>query len=371
MPYTKAPYLRGIIGRSPAMAHVFRGIEEAILTDDPVLVLGETGTGKELIAAAIHMGSGRKGYVKENCTAIPTYLFESELFGHAKGGYTGATVDRQGLFLSADGGTIFLDEIGDLDLKLQPKLLRFVEELKVRPVGSDQRKDVNVRIVTATNHDLETMIKHGGFRRDLYQRLSSHLIYAPPLKDRKEDIPVLVQYFLVVYGQKYDVTVHKINDEMNKRLYHYSWPSNVRELEHVVRNAVVSARVSANTKGLKGQHLDLAELGVEHFRELEPRQQSQPPETTATIEVEKRRHLVYAGPHDHPYTVDEIRELGLKKISRIVARATEKDIISEVLQYARWNYARAAKILRISDRALFYKCKEMGIPNSRGRKGKK
>ena len=231
-----------IVGTSDKMAAVFDMIEKVAGTNSTVLITGESGTGKELVARAIHYNSQRrdKPLVVVNCAAIPEELLESELFGHVKGSFTGATATREGRFDAADGGTIFLDEIGDMSMKLQVKILRVLQEQRFEPVGSATSHQVDVRIIAATNHNLERAVKERHFREDLYYRLNVIPIHIPPLRDRKSDIPLLVNHFLQKYAHTPPDGLYRITTpESLERLEAYSWPGNVRELENTVERLVV------------------------------------------------------------------------------------------------------------------------------------
>ncbi len=240
---TKIPSKFGLVGDSPKMKVVFDLIGKVAPSDVSVLVLGETGTGKELVARAMHDHSRRKSklFLAENCAAVPPNLLESELFGHVKGSFTGAVVDRQGHFVAADGGTVFLDEIGDMPLQMQSKLLRVLQEGEVRPVGSNKVQKVDVRIVAATNKDLAAMCKQGTFREDLYFRLNVISIPLPPLRERPGDIPHLVAFLLGRIGKEMGREIG-ITPEAVVALEAWRWPGNVRELENVVRRAAVFAQ---------------------------------------------------------------------------------------------------------------------------------
>lgn len=229
-----------IIGQSKAMQSVYELINKVLDNDTTVLITGESGTGKEVIAKAIHYNSKRKDYpfIAVDCASIPETLIESELFGHEKGAYTGATNRKKGKFEIANKGTLFLDEIGNLRLDVQAKLLRVLQEKEIYRVGGNERIKVNVRIIAATNADLEKLIKEGKFREDLYYRLNVVPIKLPPLRERKDDIPLLIQHFLNKYNKEYNKNV-KFNNEVIKILYDYPWPGNVRELENLVQRMVV------------------------------------------------------------------------------------------------------------------------------------
>jgi two-component system response regulator AtoC len=233
----------GIVGKSRAVQDLIRTLERVAESKSTVLVTGETGTGKELAARAIHARSAQKErpLIKVNCAAIPEPLLESELFGHVKGAFTGATANRRGRFALADGGTIFLDEIGTLGLPVQAKLLRVLQEREFEPVGSERTQSVDVRVIAATNRDLRAMAADGRFQEDLYYRLSVIPIVLPPLRDRTEDIPLLVEHFLRKHAQRLGRRIEGIEPGVMLRLVSYRWPGNVRELENTIERAVVLA----------------------------------------------------------------------------------------------------------------------------------
>ncbi len=231
-----------IIGRSPQIKQVLEDLKKVIATKNvTVLIRGETGTGKELVAKAIHYNSSNKNYpfVEIACTAIPDTLLESELFGHEKGAFTDAKDKKTGLFEMADNGTIFLDEIGDITPSIQAKLLKVIEEKKFRRLGSVRDIPVNARIISATGADLEHMVENGKFRRDLYYRLNVIPIELPPLRRRKEDVPVLAEYFLQQFNKEYNKEVEAFSNEAMDFLQEYNWPGNVRELKHSIERAVL------------------------------------------------------------------------------------------------------------------------------------
>lgn len=232
---------REIIGTTSEMKRIFSLIHKLSKVDTTVLVRGESGTGKELIARAVHMNSPRKDerFVAVNSSAISENLIESEFFGHEKGAFTGADSRKIGKFQYADGGTLFLDEIGDISAQLQVKLLRVLQEHKFTPVGSNREIDVNVRIIAATNRNLEDMIEKGEFREDLFYRLNVLPIYLPPLRERKDDIESLVSHFICKFNEAYDKKIEDVNDEAMNLLLKYNWPGNIRELENVIEHAFV------------------------------------------------------------------------------------------------------------------------------------
>ena len=231
----------GIIGSSPALKFVLAEVERVAPTDSTVLILGETGTGKELIARAIHNLSARCRCpcVKVNCAAIPFDLLESELFGHEKGAYTGAIVQKIGRFEMADTGTLFLDEIGDLPLALQPKLLRVLQEHEFERLGSGRTHRINVRLIAATHRDLMEMVARKGFRSDLYYRLNVFPIQLPPLRERSDDIPQLISHFVQSFAKRMHKPIRLIPPETMAALTSYSWPGNVRELQNLIERAVI------------------------------------------------------------------------------------------------------------------------------------
>jgi formate hydrogenlyase transcriptional activator len=269
-----------IVGQSAALCRVLKQVETVAPTDSTVLIHGETGTGKELIARAIHNLSLRcsKPFVKINCVAIPTGLLESELFGHEKGAFTGAIAQRIGRFEFANGGTLFLDEIGDMSLELQPKLLRVLQEQEFERLGSTRTIHVDVRLVAATNSDLAQMVSQKQFRSDLYYRLNVFPIVIPPLRDRREDIPLLVSYFAQKYARRMKKRIDTIPTEVMNALSEYHWPGNVRELENIIERAVI---LSQGTD----LHVSLPEL------KAAAREGAQP---VTSLEAAEREHIVRA-----------------------------------------------------------------------------
>lgn len=267
-----------IIGRSPKMIDVFKSIARAADSTAAVLIQGETGVGKELVARAIHSHGVRKArpFLAINCAALSESLLESELFGHEKGSFTGAVAKKSGLFKEADGGTVFLDEIGDMPLALQSKVLRALQSGEVRPVGSNDSFTVDVRIVAATNRSLREAVRENQFREDLYYRLNTLVIVVPPLRDRVEDVPLLIDQFIKTANLRTGKQVTGISKEAVAALRGYDWPGNVRELEHVVERAVAFAREDIIMPDT---------LPVEIF---EPRQS-----TLESLDEMERRHILY------------------------------------------------------------------------------
>ena len=238
---SSAAGFHGIVGRSAALQRVLRLVETVATTDAAILIRGETGTGKELIADLIHRLSERRGgpFVKFNCTAIPAGLLDSELFGHERGAFTGAIVRRIGRFELANNGSLLLDEIGDLPLDLQPKLLRVLEEQEFERIGSTQTIRSHARVIAATNRPLEELVEAGDFRADLFYRLNVFPIDLPPLRERTEDIPLLARHFVALHARNVGRCIDAISPDVMDTLVRYPWPGNVRELQHVLHRAVI------------------------------------------------------------------------------------------------------------------------------------
>jgi transcriptional regulator with GAF, ATPase, and Fis domain len=266
-----------LIGSSTSLKKVLKNVERVAPTDSTVLITGETGTGKELIARAIHNLSPRKDkpLVKVNCAAIPSGLMESELFGHEKGAFTGALTKKMGRFEVADKGTIFLDEIGELPLDLQSKLLRVLQEGEFERVGGTQTFKVNVRVIAATNRDLEQLCKTGQYRADLYYRLNVFPIQLPSLREREGDIPLLAQYFVRKFAASFGKKILRIPEQLMTTLQRYQWPGNIRELEHVIERAVILS---------EGPELEFVDW-------LSPSDKKTGMAKTVTLEEMERQHI--------------------------------------------------------------------------------
>jgi len=298
-----------LIGGSPAMQQVYQLIDQVSTTDATVLITGESGTGKEIVAREIHNRSRRKdgAFVAINCAAVPEALLESELFGHAKGAFTDAKQSRQGLFQQAHGGTLFLDEIGEMALSLQPKLLRALQERKVRPVGSETELTIDVRLVTATNRDLDEMVEAKLFREDLYYRINVIHIPLPPLRTRGGDVLMLAQHMLRQYAAVFEKKVMGLSPAAAERLMAYDWPGNVRELGNCLERAVALA------------HFE--EIQVEDLPEK--LRKGSTPRTTAlagnempellTLEEVERRHVLRVLEACHGNRTDAAKVLGLDR----------------------------------------------------------
>ncbi|MGD1843067.1 MAG: sigma-54 interaction domain-containing protein, partial [Thermonemataceae bacterium] len=260
-----------MIGESAVMQQVFEKVRVVMNTDTTVLILGETGTGKELVARALHSASSRKAkpLIKVNCATLPKELIESELFGHEKGAFTGAVNQRIGKFELAQEGTIFLDEIGELPLALQAKLLRVIQEKEFERLGGNKTIQVNPRIIAATNRDLEKEVAEGNFRSDLFFRLSVYPVKLPPLRDRGEDIEALTYYFLEKYNRKVGKRIHKISKAALQTLELYNWPGNVRELEHIIERSVLLTTGNALEVALEKPSKSLSKSTAFEFKTLQ------------------------------------------------------------------------------------------------------
>jgi DNA-binding NtrC family response regulator len=309
-----------ILGKSKPMLDLFALIKKVAGSRTTVLLQGRSGTGKELVAKAVHYNSPRRGrpLVTVNCAAIPKDLLESELFGHLKGAFTGAIANKRGLFEEADGGSLFLDEIGELCPELQVKLLRVLQEREIRRIGDTRTVSVDVRLIAATNRDLAQAVNEGLFREDLYYRLNVIPIVLPDLKDRTEDVPLLATHFLMKYAKEADPPIEGIAKDAMRLLLEYDWPGNVRELENVIERAVILAR---------GPQILPGDLPAQ----LRAHQTPPPHQSTA------------ASPH-RP-TLEEL----------------ERDYIATVLRETRWHQMRAAHILGIDRRTLYRKIRTYGF----------
>ena len=316
---------------SATMSEVREFMDEAAGVDVTVLITGETGTGKDVVARGIHHLSGRRDgpFVKVNCAAMPRELLETELFGHERGAFTGADRLKIGKFEAANGGTIFLDEIGDLHPELQGKLLHVLQDGEFVRVGGKATLTVDVRIIAATNRDLERAVASGTFRQDLYYRLNVVQIKVPPLRERIEEIPLLVDYFIETYARRYRREALVISPVALGELCRRSYPGNVRELENLVKRMIV-----------------LGEGAVHR------------PTGVAAPEADRP---------SPPVAVPEGSTPSLRELVRQTARAREREIICQVLERTGWNRGRSAKSLKISYRALLYKMKQFGLNGTHSR----
>ncbi|MGQ0815135.1 MAG: sigma-54-dependent transcriptional regulator [Gemmatimonadota bacterium] len=313
---------RQIVAKSPAMTKALEIATKVAKHPSPVMITGESGTGKELVARLIHDESDRAqgAFIPVNCGAIPENLLESELFGYVKGAFTGADREKPGLFEVASGGTLLLDEVGDMPMTLQVKLLRVLQESEIRRLGDTRTRAVDVRVVAATNKDLEEEVRMGAFRRDLFYRIAVVPIHLVPLRQRRDEIPLLVHHFIDQYNRKLKLDVKGIDPEAMRVLLEYPWPGNVRELENTIERALVLA---------DGPKLTIADL---------PAHVSSPVSAL-----------------DSPELPDD--ELSVKKHSAML----EKRLIKQALERTGGNKTRAADLLELSSRALLYKIREYGL----------
>ena len=287
-----------IVGNSQALRCVLREIETVAPADSTVLIYGETGTGKELIARAVHNLSSRKSnsFVKLNCAAIPTGLLESELFGHERGAFTGAISQRVGRFELAHRGTIFLDEIGDIPLELQPKLLRVLQEREFERLGSTRTLRSDARLIAATNRDLKAMVDEQKFRSDLYYRLNVFPIRVPALRERKEDIPLLVRHFVQQFSQRNNRVINSVPSETMEALVRYHWPGNIRELQNVIERAVIISKSPVLNVALSALKSDRIQKLREIAPNVPPLEHENPPEENLhhILEETERTHILRA-----------------------------------------------------------------------------
>jgi two-component system, NtrC family, response regulator AtoC len=348
-PAPAEPEGAGQVTVSDAMARVWGLARRVADTDVPVLLVGESGVGKDVVARRVHAASRRvdRPFVKINCAALPGELLESELFGHEKGAFTGAHAEKPGKFELAHEGTIFLDEIGEMDPRLQAKLLQVLQEEEFYRVGGTRPLRVDARVVVATNRDLEKDIAKGRFREDLYYRLNVVTIRVPPLRERKEDIVPLVRHFVEKYLQRYHGGLDRVPDEVMERFHAYDWPGNVRELENLVRRLVV----------LKDPSMVLDELT--------PRRATGPPQLVTLPDRESNNAVPSRASPRAPVPDDP----PLKEVAKRAARIAEREAIVRALMRSGWNKRKAALRLRISYKAVLYKIKDCEIVDPRDAAG--
>lgn len=315
-----------IIGKSEPMKKIFNLIKKVSKYDSPILITGESGTGKELIARSIHFNShrNRSSFVPVNCGAIPESLMESEFFGHVKGAFTGAIKDKKGFFEQAEGGTLFLDEIGEMHLNLQVKLLRVLQENTIQNIGSEKSKKIDVRIIAATNKNIEEAIHEGNFREDLFYRLNVVEINIPPLTERKEDISLLIDYFIQYYNELFGKNINGIEDNALRALLNYSWPGNVREMQHLIQRAIILCT---------GEKISLHDLNNQKLNE--------------------NHHSYSISVPDNSYD--------LKNILDQYKESIEMQLIARALKKSENNRTHAAKLLGISHRSLLYKINKYNL----------
>jgi two-component system, NtrC family, response regulator PilR len=311
---------KALIGSSPSIGRLRETITKLARSQAPVYVSGESGTGKELVARLIHEQGARAGreFVPVNCGAIPHDLIESELFGHTKGSFTGATADKPGLFQTADGGTLFLDEVAELPLQMQVKLLRAIQEKRIRPVGAQQETPVDCRILSATHKNLAKLVEDGLFRQDLFYRINVIELKVPALRDRPDDIDLLVEHFLELLSERIGVTPPDLSDDAREALRKYPFPGNVRELENVLERALTLC---------EGQFIDVDDLNL------------------PAAAVGDQSGAASADPGELQSYLDDV----------------ERERILQALEQTRWNKTQAAKLLGISFRALRYRLEKLDL----------
>jgi two-component system response regulator AtoC len=344
-----------IVGSSRPMLEVFKLIGKVASSDATVLITGESGTGKELVAEALHRASKRNPHplVKVSCAALPETLLETELFGHEKGSFTGAMTMRKGRFETANKGTIFLDEIGEMTLATQTKLLRILQEREFERIGSNVPIKVDIRVITATNRDLATEVEKGRFREDLYYRLNVIHIDMPPLRDRKDDIPLLVEHFLVKYRHSPSAIPSTISEEALQRLVEYDWPGNVRELENAIERAVVLSRGNPITV----EHLPFTNAAGRGKSAMAARRSKLEQDEA---KIEDRRSALEA---DEADIADGAEANGNGHGGTLKNRVAdlERQLIKDALDRADGNRTKAAEELGIYRRLLYAKIKEYGL----------
>jgi two-component system response regulator AtoC len=333
LPVAKGPLLNGIrpevlFGVAPEMQRIRKTIEQVAAVRVPVLIRGESGSGKEILAAYLHRLSpwSSAPLVKVNCAAIPGTLLESELFGYEKGSFTGAYSSRAGKFESANGGTIVLDEIADIDSGLQAKLLQVLQDGCFSRIGDLEERRVEVRIVCITNRDIEAEIQRGSFREDLYYRINVVNVQMPPLRHRLDDLPLLTDYFVQHYAERFNRRPQPVPAAVLDRFRQHQWPGNIRELENYIKRYVI---------------LDSSE--------------------SILSDLEERTR----GPMVAGFQLPPVTDFSLKKFSKMASQQAEHYLILEALKNTRWNRKRAAELLGISYRALLYKIKETGLPQKK------
>jgi len=318
-----------ILGRSDKMREVHRIIDQVAATDITVLIRGESGTGKELVAREVCARSKRhdRPFVKVNCAAIPSGLLESELFGYEKGSFTGAVTRKPGKFEFANHGTIFLDEISEMHPSLQAKLLHVLQDSEFSRLGGDEDVSVDVRVITATNRQIEKELQNGNFREDLYYRINVVSIHLPPLRERMEDLPELADFFMRKYADIFDKTYVPLTKNALGVFHSYHWPGNVRELENIIKKIVV----------LENQESALQDIGI----------------------------ISKSSTTEDSSTNTQNQRFSLKKVGKMAAQEAEKQLILDTLLQTRWNRKKAADLLDISYKALLYKIKQSGISKRR------
>ena len=327
-----------LIGHSPAMTEIYGVVEKVAATPSTVLITGESGTGKELIARALHENGARKDkpFIRVNCAAIPRDLIESELFGYEKGAFTGAVTSKPGRFELADKGTLFLDEIGEIPVNMQVKLLRAIQEQEFERVGGIKTIRVDVRLITATNRELVQEIEKGAFREDLYYRLNVVQIHLPPLRDRKSDIPLLVEHFVRRFNERLGKKVLGVDDAARDALLAHPWRGNIRELENVIERCILFT---------DGERISVDDLPAE----LKRTAHGMDVPTTTPTELSA------------PSGSDDTGKVGLKEAVKEAAARVERELIVRALKQTNANVTHAARLLKISRKSLQTKMKELGL----------
>ncbi len=362
-----------MIGVSPSMLKIKELINHVAKTCLNVLITGETGVGKEVVAQSLYSESPRsdKNFVKINCAALPETLLESELYGYEKGAFTGAHKKRQGKFLTADKGVLFLDEIGDMPLPLQSKMLHVLQSGEFSPLGSDQDFKTDVWVIAATNHNLEERIKNKEFREDLFYRLNIIKIDIPPLRERSEDIPALIEYYFKKYSAEYpEADASKPDSDALTRLCNYPWPGNVRQLQNCIKKQMVINSWSKIFEELPKESSRSAAIPSENqmgaFNGM-PQQPGIPPAIAPVPhpyhnETNNERLRIISEFVDLSTSSDKLFEdISLKKIKKLASDKVEKEVITFVLEKVGWNRSRAAKILKVSYKTLLYKMSEFDV----------
>jgi len=339
-----------LVGKSKTMQEVFKTIGKLSHNSVTVLILGESGTGKELVARAIHLNSVRndKPFIVVNTPSIPSELLESELFGHEKGSYTGANEKKEGKFISANGGTIFLDEIGDMPLNLQAKLLRVIQEKEVEPVGSDKPVKIDVRIIAATNKNLKSMIKNAKFREDLYYRLNVIEITLPPLRERKSDIPILADFFIKKFSNELNIPEKRLSSDALSFIQSYNFPGNIRELENAIRRCMVMSPSSILNSEDFIEILGNGENNLNTDISLKDKKT----EINSFEDIIRQKIKNYA---------EKVKNAEINDVYKSIMGLTEKIIIEEILNLYNFNQLKVSRLLGINRNTLRKKINEYKI----------
>ena len=339
-----------LVGKSKTMQEVFKTIGKLSHNNVTVLILGESGTGKELVARSIHLNSVRsdKPFIVVNTPSVPSELLESELFGHEKGSYTGANEKKEGKFISANGGTIFLDEIGDMPLNLQAKLLRVIQEKEVEPVGSNKPVKIDVRIIAATNKNLKSMIKNAKFREDLYYRLNVIEITLPPLRERKSDIPILADFFIKKFSEELNIAEKQLSSDALSFLQSYNFPGNIRELENAIRRCMVMSPSSVLNSDDFMEILNNGEKNLSIDKYLKDKKT----EIDPFEDIIRRKIKNYA---------EKIKNVEINDVYKSIMGLTEKIVIEEILNLYNFNQLKVSKLLGINRNTLRKKINEYKI----------